>query len=87
MLRFLVPFCTLYVYSHGLKHYIMKILEKLDPKNEFFLERHIRVLAPENQMRQLELKTCGKSLTDLKYPDGSPLFTQKDLELALIVDD
>ena len=31
MLKYLSKFCTLYAYSHGLKSYIHKILEILDP--------------------------------------------------------
>ena len=31
MLEKLSSFCTLYAYSHGLKEYVLKILEKVDP--------------------------------------------------------
>ena len=49
MFEFLEPFCTFFVYSHGLLNYIHKILEFLDPSLRFFKERHERVLAPRNQ--------------------------------------
>ena len=32
MLDYLVTFCNLYVYSHGLKHYVMEILNLIDPE-------------------------------------------------------
>jgi hypothetical protein len=31
MFEYLEPFCTFYVYSHGIKEYIDKILELIDP--------------------------------------------------------
>ncbi len=31
MLEKLSSFCTLYAYSHGLKEYVLKILDKVDP--------------------------------------------------------
>ncbi len=46
MLELLSEFCNLYVYSHGLKSYIMQILQLLDPDNKYFLDRENRVLAP-----------------------------------------
>jgi hypothetical protein len=48
MLHFLSQFCTIYAYSHGVKEYIMKILDKIDPDQLYFQQRHERVLAPEN---------------------------------------
>jgi len=32
MLEYLSLFCNLYVYSHGLRGYIIEILEQIDPK-------------------------------------------------------
>jgi len=46
MLEFLAPFCTFFAYSHGLKDYILAILNILDPYERFFLKRSERVLAP-----------------------------------------
>ena len=48
MFEFLEPFCTFYVYSHGLKSYIEMILDKIDPQQKFFKERHERVIAPKD---------------------------------------
>ena len=52
MFEFLEPFCTFYVYSHGLRNYIDKILDVLDPGMRYFRERHERVIAPRNQQEQ-----------------------------------
>ena len=48
MLEFLSEFCTLFVYSHGIKSYIDGVLKVLDPEERFFLERDKRVLAPRD---------------------------------------
>ena len=48
MFEFLEPFCTFFVYSHGLKNYIDIILKKIDPNERFFRNRHERVLAPRD---------------------------------------
>ena len=48
MFEFLEPFCTFFVYSHGLKNYIDLILEKIDPDYRYFKNRHERVLAPKD---------------------------------------
>ncbi len=32
MLAFLSQFCTFYAYSHGLREYVLKILDQLDPE-------------------------------------------------------
>ena len=50
MFEFLQPFCTFYVYSHGLKSYIDLILDKIDPDQRFFKNRHERVVAPLNPL-------------------------------------
>lgn len=47
-LKFVSLFCDLYVYSHGLRGYIMEILKVLDPDEIYFKERNIRVLAPKD---------------------------------------
>ena len=52
MFEFLEPFCTFFVYSHGLKNYIDIILSKIDPEQRFFKNRHERVLAPRDQREQ-----------------------------------
>ena len=61
-LKKLSEFCTLYVYSHGLKEYIEKILEVLDPNQELFQEREHRVLAPRDPSEQIHFKKIGKNL-------------------------
>lgn len=48
LLEYLGSFCNLYVYSHGLKEYVLKILSVIDPHELYFKERHIRVLAPHD---------------------------------------
>ena len=50
MLERLSQFCTLFAYSHGLKDYVLKILEKVDPEQKYFKERERRVLAPTDQI-------------------------------------
>ena len=35
-LEFLSKFCILYIYSHGIKSYIMDILKIIDPEEKFF---------------------------------------------------
>lgn len=52
MLEFLSEFCTLYVYSHGLKSYIDEVIKVLDPEGKYFLERDKRVLAPKDLPEQ-----------------------------------
>ena len=49
VLEFLSDFCTLYVYSHGLKPYINEILSVLDPDQKYFKDRDSTVLAPEDE--------------------------------------
>ena len=48
MLEHLSGYCNFYVYSHGLKDYIMKILEVIDPEEKYFKDRKRTVLAPIN---------------------------------------
>ena len=50
MLDFLSEFCNFYVYSHGLKEYILKVLNVLDPDQKYFKNRERTVLAPKDQM-------------------------------------
>ena len=46
ILEYLLPFCNFYVSSHGLKEYILKIIQILDPNERFFLKRSERLIAP-----------------------------------------
>ena len=46
MLEYLSDFCNFYVYSHGMKEYIMKILEVIDPSEKYFKDRDRTVIAP-----------------------------------------
>ena len=48
MLEYLAPFCTFFVYSHGLREYIERILDIIDPKQKWFKNREERVLAPKD---------------------------------------
>lgn len=89
MFEYLEPFCTFYVYSHGLKEYIDKILEIIDPTQRWFKKRHERVLAPAGPEQQREMKIRGKSFEDFKKP-GNPtqcLFTRDELRRCIIIDD
>lgn len=47
MLELLGEFCEIYAYSHGLKHYILEVLKKLDPDQKWFTES--RVWAPASE--------------------------------------
>ena len=89
MFEFLEPFCTFYVYSHGLKNYIDLILEKIDPDHRFFKERHERVLAPLNSEEQHMMRQNSKSFTDFRKPGNKSqcLFTPAELQRTLIIDD
>ena len=48
MLELLSEFCELYVYSHGVKSYVMEVLKRLDPEERWFKERERRVIAPKD---------------------------------------
>ena len=57
-------FCNIYVYSHGMKSYIMEVLKVLDPEEKYIKERDKRVLAPTDEAMQLEFAKGGKSIKD-----------------------
>jgi len=67
-LEYLSTFCTFYVYSHGLHHYISEILKLIDPEEKYFQERKTRVLAPHDQNEQRKFTDGGKKLTDFRNP-------------------
>ena len=69
MLEFLSEFCTLYVYSHGIKNYIEGVLNLLDPEGKYFLEREKRVLAPKDGIEQKLFSERGKNIYDFNIPD------------------
>lgn len=77
LLSFLSDFCVFYVYSHGVKEYILKILDILDPTFKYF-DRN-KVLAPATMLEQLQFKEKGKSITDVVNKD--------EMGRTLIVDD
>ena len=56
----------MYVYSHGLKHYVEEILALIDPHEMYFKHRDSRVLAPKNFEEQKNFSKKGKSLADFK---------------------
>lgn len=89
MFEFLEPFCTFYVYSHGLRGYIDKILDFIDPQQRYFKNRHERVLAPHNQPEQNYMRHTGKSFRDFKklHNKKECVFTEADLERTIIIDD
>lgn len=70
MFEYLEPFCTFYVYSHGLKSYIERILDVIDPVGRFFKERHERVLAPKDPKEQREMREHAKNFRDFRQ-DGN----------------
>lgn len=48
MLELVSEFCNIYVYSHGIKSYILEVLKVLDPEEKYIKEREKRVIAPED---------------------------------------
>lgn len=62
MLEYLSLFCNLYIYSHGLRGYIMEILEQIDPKQRFFPDRNYRVIAPIDDIEREKFRTNRKKL-------------------------
>ena len=64
MLDHLSEFCILYAYSHGLKHYILEVLNHIDPEEKWFKERQMRVVAPADEAEQLLFGQKGKSAKD-----------------------
>ena len=52
MLDYLVTFSKFYVYSHGLKQYIVEILKALDPEEKYFKDRKNTVVAPRDMAEQ-----------------------------------
>lgn len=89
MLKYLSSFCTFYAYSHGLRGYILEILDLIDPEEEYFKERATRVLAPLDDAHQKKLRQDHKSLTDFRDPNDKtkPLWKEEDLSRTLILDD
>ena len=90
MFEYLEPFCTFYVYSHGLKSYIERILDVIDPHQRFFRERHERVLAPKDPKEQQKMREHAKNFKDFRRngnPHNEYLFTPAELERCLIIDD
>ena len=86
MLDFLSQFCTFYVYSHGTREYVLKILEFLDPEQKYFLEREFRVLAPRTMAEQEKFRQARKKLTDFTQ-NGKPIFDETELAYTVIIDD
>ena len=66
MLEFLNDFCNFFVYSHGMRDYIMHILKILDPDERFFKEREKTVIAPKDQMEQSKFLKNKKSIFDFR---------------------
>ena len=89
MFDYLAPFCTFYVYSHGLKQYIFKILDIIDPHQRYFKNREERVLAPRDSHEQELMRRRKKSFTDFKRRDNPTqnLFTDDQLRRCVILDD
>ena len=85
ILEFLSEFCNFYVYSHGMKEYILKILHVLDPTNKYFKNRETSVIAPTDKLEQDRFVFNKKSVFDFKDPfTKQPLFKEDD---CLIIDD
>ena len=64
MLEHLSEFCNLYIYSHGMKTYIMEVLKNIDPLEKYFKDRERRVLAPKDGVEQSTFVNKGKSVKD-----------------------
>jgi hypothetical protein len=62
----LVPFCEFYVYSYGIKSYVLKALSIIDPNGIYFKKRDIRVIAPESDKMQAEWALNKKSIYHFK---------------------
>jgi len=86
MLDFLSQFCTFYVYSHGTRDYVLKILEFLDPDQKYFFERDERVLAPRTIAEQEKFRACRKRLADFTHL-GRPLFDETESTYTVLIDD
>ena len=80
MLELLSEFCNLYVYSHGMRNYILEVLKVIDPEEKFFKDRDRTVLAPKDEEEQKKFSTNGKGIGDFK----NETLAQSDW---LIVDD
>jgi hypothetical protein len=89
MLEFLKPFCNFYAYSHGLKDYIEKILEKIDPLNRFFEHRSERIRAPIDGDEQRQFIMTGKGFKDFRQVRDTSqcVFSEAELKRCVIVDD
>jgi hypothetical protein len=89
MLEFLEPFCNFYVYSHGLKDYVLKLLEVVDPYQRFIVQRSQRVLAPVDCHEQADFAKRGKGFLDFKNPMDPcrPLFSDQERQRCVIIDD
>lgn len=81
MLEYLASFCNLYAYSHGLKDYIMAILNVIDPYEKFFMKRSERVVAPVDNAEQYLFIQKHKGFKDFVNPkDPSKcLFSEAEL--------
>ncbi len=89
MLEYLASFCNLYAYSHGLKDYILGILNIIDPYEKFFVRRSERVVAPVDSEEQLAFITRGKGFKDFVNPldPCKCLFSESELQRCILIDD
>ena len=67
-LDYLSSFCNLFIYSHGLKPYILEILDVIDPNEKYFKERNKRLVAPENTQEQKSFNQSGKKISNFIDP-------------------
>lgn len=65
-LQYLKTFCEFYVYSHGLRDYVLAILRVIDPHQKYFRDYDHTVIAPLDPAEQQafnEKKKCFKHFT------------------------
>ena len=89
MFEYLSSFCNFYAYSHGMKEYVLKILDIIDPDQKYFLKREERVLAPETPDEQATMRENHKRFLDFKDPrnPSQSMFSKAELARTIIVDD
>ena len=85
-LSYLATFCNLFVYSHGLRDYVIEILKQIDPEKRFFRDYDQNVIAPVDNAEQEILNHKRKCFSHFKR-DGQPMFTAEEAAKCIIVDD
>ena len=77
MLEYLSSFCDFYVYSHGLKSYIMVILEQIDPDCKYFKNRDYTVLAPKPPYSEIPIGVSRSKLAPIDSKEQKIMMAKK----------